>query len=471
MPTRSFSDLHRPKAYFSYVGGKRRGRQQSLSPRGWQLLKLLIICAIWLGTSTVQAQTDPNSSITESRQRALLIYQRLAGVRVPIDHPDLIYMESRLAANDLEGVAARAMQNPNFYRITVKNFALKMSNQSETIRVPFNDMTATIMGIIRDEINAKEILTGNFYYRGQSGLSDVRSDILEDILMSDNHYMDLETQDNQDKFNAQGGLASILVRVIGQVVKNGDSTTANPSASGVITSRAYMKSTATMGTNRAIIADTLQKFTCRSIEEASDTSAPDIHIGRDVDRTPGGDPKTFANKCQGCHSILDAFQPATAYIDFEDGYLKHGLILQSSGQANSDDVDLIDANTRNGIPIKMTRNEDVFPKGRKIRNINWTNHAVGAGNKPYFQWKNASSGSHLKGSGLKQYASLLANSGAFSKCMVRRVYQSVCKRDISQFEAKWVNQISTEFESQAHKYNLKWLFGRVATDPNCIGKR
>ena len=37
VPTRSFS-IYRPEAYFSYVGGKRRGRQQSLSPRGWQLL-------------------------------------------------------------------------------------------------------------------------------------------------------------------------------------------------------------------------------------------------------------------------------------------------------------------------------------------------------------------------------------------------------------------------------------------------
>ena len=39
VPTRSFSDLHRPEAYFPYVGGKRRGRQQSLSPRGEPLQK------------------------------------------------------------------------------------------------------------------------------------------------------------------------------------------------------------------------------------------------------------------------------------------------------------------------------------------------------------------------------------------------------------------------------------------------
>ena len=38
VPTRSFFDLPRLEAYFPYVGGKRRGRQQSLSPRGEQLL-------------------------------------------------------------------------------------------------------------------------------------------------------------------------------------------------------------------------------------------------------------------------------------------------------------------------------------------------------------------------------------------------------------------------------------------------
>ena len=34
VPTRSLFDLPRPESYFPYVGGKRRGRQQSLSPKG-----------------------------------------------------------------------------------------------------------------------------------------------------------------------------------------------------------------------------------------------------------------------------------------------------------------------------------------------------------------------------------------------------------------------------------------------------
>ena len=47
LPTRSFFDLPRkPKAYFSYVGGQRRGRQQSLSPRGEQLHFSFIKCVV-----------------------------------------------------------------------------------------------------------------------------------------------------------------------------------------------------------------------------------------------------------------------------------------------------------------------------------------------------------------------------------------------------------------------------------------
>ena len=414
------------------------------------------------GKSTINESDAPSPSDL-ARQHALLIYQRLAGVRVSIDHPDLDFMEERLVAGDPMGAAQKAMESPNFYRITVKDLGLKMSNQEETIRVPLNDMTATIIGIIRDEINAKEMLVGNFYYRGKEDIGEIPSDPIEDILLSNNHYEALENEDNRGVYASQGGLAGVLVRVDGQVVKGpGNTVVANPSAAGVITSRAYMMSTATMGTNRAVIADTLKKFTCRSIEEASDTSAPDTFIGRDVARLPGGSPKTFLNKCKGCHTILDAFKPATAYIDFEDGYLKHGKVLPSSGEADSPDPDLIDAN--NGIPIKLTRNSDVAPDGYEIVHNQWVNHALGGGNASYFQWRGASSGT-----GLSAYAQLLAESKAFSNCMVYRIYQSVCKRDLSREESDWLNEISSSFES--NNYNLKWLFARVTIDPNCIGEQ
>lgn len=407
-------------------------------------------------------QVNHEEPISQWRQKALLIYQRIVGVRVPIGHFDLVFMEERLKANDLEGAVKRVIENPNFYRITVKDFALKMSNQGESLRIPLNDMTATIIGIVRDEINAKEMLTGNFYYRGQERLQNVPDNVMRDILMSNNHYEALETQDNQGRFDDQGGLAGVLVKVEGQVVKKGNEMVPNPSASGVITSRAYMEATASMGTNRAVIADTLKKFTCRSIEEASDTSAPDTFIGQDVERNPGGDPIAFLNKCRGCHSILDAFKPATAYIDFEDGYLKHGRVLLASNVEDSDNVNLIDASP-NGVPLKLTRNADKFPNGYKISNRNWKNRATGPGNASFFQWRSSDIGS-----GLNAYARLLADSGAFSRCMVHRVYRSVCKRKPSKFEEAWVQQISSRFESQ--NYNLKWLFSQIVTNPFCIGR-
>ena len=422
-----------------------------------------IISIVWLWAPMALSQVNTEAPISPSRQWALLIYQRIAGVRIPIDHHDLTFMEAQLDNNHLDKAVERAMQSPNFYRITVKNFALKMSNQGGSIRVPFNDMAATIIGIVRDNINAKEMLTGNFYYRGHKNLQNIPGDTVEHILMSNKHYAALEIQDNQGRLDTLGGLASVLIKIEGQVVKKENNAVPNPSASGVITSRAYMEATATMGTNRAVIADTLEKFTCRSIDEASDTGSPDIFIGKDVERTPGGDPNAFLNKCSGCHSILDAFKPATAYIDFEDGYLKHGRVLQASNKVDSKDVDLINAKV-NGIPIKLTRNAEKAPGGYEIKNNRWRNHAIGTANANYFQWRSPASGR-----GLNEYTHLLANSKAFSKCMVRRIYQSVCKRDISKFETDWVKQMSSRFES--HDYNLKWLFGQIVTEPSCIGKK
>ena len=66
VPTRSFFDLPRLEAYFPYVGGKRRGRQQSLSPRGEPLPEKNIIERQWMHQAIVALEFGSKKELLEN---------------------------------------------------------------------------------------------------------------------------------------------------------------------------------------------------------------------------------------------------------------------------------------------------------------------------------------------------------------------------------------------------------------------
>src|SRR5690606_9969809 len=110
----------------------------------------------------------------------------------------------------------------------------KLSTREETIRTPLNDFIATIMGIVRDDLDARTMLTGDFLYQGSATAAPNARRGVADLHSSNNHYDDLESQ-RVDLFTA-------LVRVDGQKIQTANNTTvANPDPAGVITSRAFME--------------------------------------------------------------------------------------------------------------------------------------------------------------------------------------------------------------------------------------
>ena len=93
---------------------------------------------------------DVNTVITPTLLKAQDIFQRLTGVKTPIFDPVLKQMETLLKNNDPLGAADIAASDDRFLNITVRDFASKMSNRPETIDVPLNDFTATVIGAVRD---------------------------------------------------------------------------------------------------------------------------------------------------------------------------------------------------------------------------------------------------------------------------------------------------------------------------------
>ena len=373
--------------------------------------------------------------ISAARLKSLEIYKRLVGVTTPIDNPVLVQMEQQVAAGDLRAAARIATAEPGFYNLVVRDFAARMSTREETINEQFNDFTATFIGVTRDNLDARLLLSGKLSYKGSID-APVRNDINSDILDSNNHYADLES----DEYD----YASVLTRENTQYIKtsNNDANYVNhPDAAGVLTSRAFMGAHALDGTNRRLVEYTMKQFACFEMAEWADATATDIRVGRDIDRFPGGEGSKYLTTCKACHSVMDGFRGAFAKYDFNQGFV----------------------NYRAGVDNKMNQNNNTFSGGFATTDSSWINNARSPANVQRFGWR----GAVTSGVGVRQFGTAVANSRAFSKCMVKKIYREVCRRPVANFEESMVDSVATSFESGG--YNLRNLFEEIAVRRECIG--
>ena len=113
----------------------------------------------------------------------------------------------------------------------------------------------------------------------------------------------------------------------------------------------------------------------------------------------------------------------------------------------------------------MNHNETVYAAGFTTTNSSWVNFARASANSALFGWRGTSATVN-GGNAVKDFGTLISNSTRFSQCMVKRVYEAVCRKNIEIkdnpgfFQAK-----ANEFE--ANGYRLKDLFAQVAASPEC----
>lgn len=441
------------------------------------ILLILISCVdVFAQLIQVPAiRPDTQAPITAMRKKAQRLYERMTGTITPIDNPVLVQMEQKLNQGQLQEAAALVTEQPNFYNITVKQMALKMSTREETIRIPFNDMAAMIVGVVRDETDARELLTGNFNYVGNAEfMYTTEDDKLKKPLhtaealyqraggllsSSTSHYIALD--------NPKYDLSKILQRVEGQKIaqqftqREAGLITAppivvdNPDPAGVITSFAFAAAHMTAGTSRRPVEYTFRQFMCVPIELWADTKASSGRIGRDIDRAPGGDPNVFKTSCQGCHNVMDGFRGAFARYDYK-GSIIHGLV-------NTNDT-LIKGGNAQGIIGKINSNQAVSSVGYTTIDDSFVNNANQNNNANLFGWRSPSN----VGMGVREFGAMVANSKRYSACWVKRVYETVCKKELTEEDmTTWVPQFAQTFEKD--EYNLKKLFQKVSVYPSCLG--
>lgn len=418
--------------------------------RKLEFTKVLLIFSIALAKVTSSFAQDTNDD-------SLRRLERLLGAKISKSSAELQPIINLLRDGKQDEAFRQATQLESFYRITVKNFATRMSVRSQDVSAPLNDFSATIIGITRDNRDAKLMLTGNFIYWLQTenlpaGIT-VRNNMLNDLIRTNNHYMDVET--NIFSISLKDRLLPTT-----QMVQRANSVTQadlvqNPDPAGLLTSNTWAREHFVAGTNRRPVEYSFISFLCTPMEEAADTQANDSRIGRDIDRFPGNDHTRFLISCKGCHTVMDGFRGAFAMWNFDD-FMVHGSLHQGRRGMNAQ-----------GIANKMNQNAEVYPSGFQVTNTSWVNYATRGKNVEHFGWpQNQSSGT-----GVASFAKLLAESERFPLCMAKRAFNEICRRAESPLK-NVSNPITKDLAQQFVKsgYNLRELFIAAAKHPECLIK-
>jgi hypothetical protein len=395
----------------------RRIAVTSSAPRARVLRRagLSAALAVTLAAVTLLASAAAGAG---AREQARRIHERLAGV--PPSEAVLADMQADVAGGNALGAANTAMDDSSFYSVTLKNFAAPWTNRDQSVFVPLNDYTATVIGMVRDDVPFNTLLSANLVYVGTGAGVPAYSPANND------NYQALDDQDADLKARLSATTQTLASGLP-------DSATA-----GVMTTRAAAEAFFIAGTNRAMFRFTMLNHLCRDMDQVLDTSRVPDRIRQDVSRSPGGDSRIFLNNCIGCHSGMDPLAQAFAYYDFDT---VQGRIQYTPGV----------------VQAKYFNNDTTFPHGYRTPDDQWSNYWR-AGQNALLGWDTQLAGS---GAGAKSMGQELANSTAFAQCQVEKVFRNVCLRSpVDGADRTQIDSMVGSFRSGG--YRLKQVFAESA---------
>jgi len=371
------------------------------------------------GTAFAQA---PNAD------QATRMYNRIAGVP-----PTAAQLSQMTSAGDPVTAALIATNDPAFYNNTIRNMAAPWTNRNQSVFVPLNDYTATVIGMVRDNVPFNTLLSADLVYIGDGksgeGTYSPANNAMYDALDANN--VDLSAHLVTSTQSALSGIPAAAT-------------------AGIMTTRGAASAFFINGTNRAMFRFTMLNHLCNDLPTVMDITRPPDRIRQDVTRSPGGASTLFLNNCIGCHSGMDPMAQAFAYYNFSatDPTMTDttGQIVYTAGQTQP----------------KYHINNTNFPQGFNTPDDAWNNHWR-TGPNYVLGWSATLPGS---GNGAKSMGQELESSAAFTSCQVTRVFKTVCLRaPNSAADFTQINSMITSF--QAHNYSLRQPFAEGAA--YCMG--
>ncbi len=330
----------------------------------------------------------------QSREQAKRIYDRLAGVspsesvlNAMVNNAGTDPACQAAGVSGARCAAYIAMEDPSFYNVTLKNFAAPWTNRDFNVFVPLNDYVAMVIGMIRDDVDFRTVLSADLQYVGRTGTVGAAP-----AADNNNHYELLETGNHN------------LKDVLEPTTQSSINGLPSGATAGAITSRAAAEAFFVAGTNRAMFRFTMVNHFCRDMEQLHDPKLSPDRIRQDVSRSPGGDSRLFLNNCVGCHTGMDPMAQAFAYYDWDGTAIEY---------------------TANIVQDKYFNNDLNFPQGFRTPDDHWTNYWR-TGQNRYLNFYGPGNGDDF---GAKSLGVELSNSEAFASCQVKKVFQTVCLRD------------------------------------------
>ncbi len=355
--------------------------------------------------------------------QATRIYNRIAGV------PPSAAQLAQMTATDPVSAALMATQDPAFYNNTIRNMAAPWSNRNQSVFVPLNDYTATVVGMVRDDVPFNTLLSADLVYTAD-GASGVPA-----YSPANNAMYDAMDANNVDlKAHLVSSTQSALTGI--------------PAAAtaGIMTTRGAGSAFFINGTNRAMFRFTMLNHLCNDMQLVMDITRPPDRIRQDVTRSPGGQSSLFLNNCVGCHSGIDPMAGAFAYYNFNNidptTADTMGTVVYTAGQ----------------VQPKYSINNTNFPQGFVTMDDSWNNHWR-AGPNSILGFSASLPGS---GNGAKSLGMELESSAAFASCQVTRVFKDVCLRaPNSSADFTQVNSMISSFQSNGYKLRQVFAEGAV----------
>ena len=375
-------------------------------------------------------------SSANSISQAKRMHDRLAGI--PASAETLQTMAHLIDQGDDVGAAQIAINTPSFYNVTLKNWITPWTNEASDVFAPLNDYTATVIGMVRDDVDFREILSGDILYVANSSVNVPAYSVI-----NNNHYEQLES------------IGADLSSVLQATTQSALTGLPSSATAGIMTTRAAAKAFFKDGTNRAMFRFTLINHMCKDLEPLKDTSLPPDRIRQDLSRSPGGDSRIFANSCAGCHNGMDPLAQAYAYYEYEynvesDPEGENGrLIYNSAG--------MIDPETGSRVTAKHQINANNFPFGYIIEDDRWDNYWREGQNRT-IGWSPELDGF---GYGAKSMGEELANSQTFAQCQVTKVFENICLRQPQDANDRAaIDNMTSTFTS--NNYSIKDVFAASA---------
>ncbi len=341
-------------------------------------------------------------------------------------------VENLITSGQRKQAALILTNHPDFYNVTLRSHFIQRATEESNKYYPLNDYTATLIGMVRDDIPYNQVLSADILYIGAGNLG------LPAYSQTDNnHYQQME--DNAVDLSDP----SKLIRTTQSSIP-GSNLPASATA-GVITTRQSAKAFFSAGTNRAMIRFMFLNYLCRDLEAVHDISRPLTMVRQDVSRN-----YPFTQDCAGCHAGMDGIAGAYAYYEWDE---ETNQIQYTSGQ----------------VQPKYHINDNVFKKGYVTSDDRWINFWR-VGQNSSLGWRATGGGISMNsdygysfGNGAKSLGREIAGTRAFSSCAVKQVYKRVClktDKQLSSNDLTSIENIATSFEGS--NYNFKNMWADVA---------